>query len=148
MFFPCVSKKKLTQLQSSYNELENARNKATADLSDCDKKLTGLQSDLRLRDSELANLTSANKTRVSELEAQLADLRKNNNSMIDRMADLSVVSKAGAESNRNDGDRAAEQQLRVTSDLRSCRTGGPSGQRGSDRRQHPAEAPASQRPRG
>lgn len=94
----CVSKKKLTQLQSSYNELENARNKATADLSDCDRKLTGLQSDLRLRDSELATINGANKTRVSELEAQLADLRKNNNSMIDRMADLSIVSKAGAES--------------------------------------------------
>lgn len=90
----CVSKKKLTQLQSSYNELENARNKAVADLGDCDRKLTGLQSDLRTRDTDIAT----SKTRVSELEAQLADLRKNNNSLIDRMADLSVVSKAGAES--------------------------------------------------
>ena len=90
----CVSKKKLTQLQSSYNELENARNKAVADVADCDKKLTGLQSDLRTRDTDIAT----NKTRVSELEAQLADLRKNNNSLIDRMADLSIVSKAGAES--------------------------------------------------
>ncbi len=105
----CVSKKKLTQLQSSYNELENARNKAVADVADCDRKLTGLQSDLRTRDSDIAN----NKTRVSELEAQLADLRKNNNSLIDRMADLSIVSKAGAESIKKSLETLNEQTKQV-----------------------------------
>ncbi|KAB7729055.1 OmpA family protein [Rudanella paleaurantiibacter] len=105
----CVSKKKLTQLQSSYNELENARNKAVADLSDCDRKLTGLQSDLRTRDTDLAT----NKTRIAELESQLADLRKNNNSLIDRMADLSVVSKQGAESIKKSLEVLNEQTKQV-----------------------------------
>jgi chemotaxis protein MotB len=105
----CVSKKKLTQLQSSYSELENARNKAVADLSDCDRKVTGLQTDLRTRESDLAS----NKSRVSELEAQLADLRKNNNSLIDRMADLSVVSKAGAESIKKSLETLNEQTKQV-----------------------------------
>lgn len=105
----CVSKKKLTELQSRYTELETARNKAVADANECDRKLTGLQSDLRTRDTELAS----NKSRVSELEAQLADLRKNNNSLIDRMADLSVVSKQGAESIKKSLEVLNEQTKQV-----------------------------------
>ncbi len=109
----CVSKKKLTQLQASYNELEAARDKALAAANDCDKKVTGLQSDLRSRETELATNMAANKTRISELEAQLGDLRKNNNSLIDRMADLSVVSKQGAESIKKSLEVLNEQTKQV-----------------------------------
>jgi chemotaxis protein MotB len=109
----CVSKKKLTELQASYNELQTARDKAVAAANDCEKRVAGLQSDLRARETELASTSTANKARIAELEAQIADLRKNNNSLIDRMADLSVVSKQGAESIKKSLEVLNEQTKQV-----------------------------------
>lgn len=109
----CVSKKKLTELQASYNELQTARDKAVAAANDCEKRIAGLQSDLRARETELASTSTANKARIAELEAQIADLRKNNNSLIDRMADLSIVSKQGAESIKKSLEVLNEQTKQV-----------------------------------
>lgn len=94
MLSSCVGKKKLTDLQNRYNELESARSKAVADLADCDKKSADLNAQLRTKDGEI----QSRNTRIQELQSQIDDLKKNNNNLLDRMADLSIVSKQGAES--------------------------------------------------
>lgn len=90
----CVGKKKLADLQNRYNELESARTKAVTDLANCDKKVTDLNAQLRVKDSDI----QSRNTRIQELQTQIDDLKKNNNNLLDRMADLSIVSKQGAES--------------------------------------------------
>lgn len=90
----CAGKKKLAELQNRYNELESARTKAVADLGDCDKKVADLNGQLRTKDADI----QGRNTRIQELQAQIEDLKKNNSNLLDRMADLSIVSKQGAES--------------------------------------------------
>ena len=48
--------------------------------------------------SKLENELNSKKQEVTQLQQQLEYLKSNNSSLLDRMADLSVVSKAGAES--------------------------------------------------
>jgi chemotaxis protein MotB len=86
----CASKKKLAELQS----LKEANEKALADLRDCTTKTAELQTLLRGKDGDI----QARANRVAELEQQLDFLKKTNTNLLDRLSDLSVVSKAGAES--------------------------------------------------
>lgn len=88
------SKKQLATLKVQYSDLETARNKATADLDNCNKASADLQSSLNRKDTDL----DAQKKQVADLQAQVDFLKKTNTSVLDRMADLSIVTKAGAES--------------------------------------------------
>ncbi|MFT4031779.1 MAG: hypothetical protein QM669_05125, partial [Siphonobacter sp.] len=112
----CVSKKKAAGLQARINELtaENTKlsEKIRVDLADCQQKSASLQSQLDGRNSELASRVS----RVKELEEQLDYLKKTNANLLDRMADLSVVSKQGAESIRKSLE-AIDQQSKYIQNL-------------------------------
>ncbi|SDL74498.1 OmpA/MotB family protein [Siphonobacter aquaeclarae] len=94
----CVSKKKAAGLQAQVNDLktENARlsEKLRVELGDCQQKSASLQSQLDSKATELA----AKGNQVKELQDQLDYLKRTNSGLLDRMADLSVVSKQGAES--------------------------------------------------
>ncbi len=94
----CVSKKKARALQTQVNDLqaENSRlsERIRVELGDCQQKSASLQSQLDSRNSEL----SAKTARVKEVEDQLDYLKRTNAGLLDRMADLSIVSKQGAES--------------------------------------------------
>jgi len=86
---------KMAELQNRYNELESARSKAVADLWRLRQKIwLTWGGQLRTKDADI----QSRNTRIQELQAQIDDLRKNNNNLLDRMADLSIVSKQGAES--------------------------------------------------
>ena len=74
--------------------LQSAHEKTLADLSNCDKKTADLPSTIKSKDVDLANKV----TQVTDLQSQLDYLKKTNNNLLDRMSDLSVVSKQGAES--------------------------------------------------
>ncbi|HEV7347146.1 OmpA/MotB family protein [Telluribacter sp.] len=90
----CASKKKMLALETRANEIQLQLDKARADLNDCDTRTAGLNQTLKTREDELASRGA----RVKELEDQVDFLKRNNNQLLDRMSDLSVISKEGAES--------------------------------------------------
>lgn len=92
----CASKKKMLAMETKANEIQLQLDKARADLNDCDTRAAGLNQRLKTREDELASRSA----RVKELEDQMEFLKRNNNQLLDRMADLSVVTKEGAESIR------------------------------------------------
>jgi chemotaxis protein MotB len=90
----CASKKKMLAVQTERDQIQLQLDKARTDLSDCDGKVAKLNTDLRTAQTSL----EAGNARVKELQDQLDFLKKNNNALLDRMSDLSVISKEGAES--------------------------------------------------
>ncbi len=90
MLSSCNSKKRQAEIQS----LQEARDKAVASLNDCDQRTADLRSQLTAKDSD----TQAKTKQVNDLMAQVDYLKKTNTNLLDRMSDLSIVSKAGAES--------------------------------------------------
>jgi chemotaxis protein MotB len=90
----CASKKKLLSAQKQANEIQIQLDKARADLNDCDSRTASLNNELKTKNDEL---TSKN-AKLKELEDQVEFLKKNNNNLLDRMSDLSVISKEGSES--------------------------------------------------
>ena len=99
----CVGKKKYTAMRGKYDALKITYDKMATEIGNREKDkqslkqlLTDTKDQLRRKDEELEAL----RKKLSEMEGQLAYLRKTNNSLLDRLEDLSVVSKSGAESIR------------------------------------------------
>lgn len=90
----CASKKKLVSAQKQANEIQLQLDKTRADLNDCDSRTASLNNDIKLKNDELTSKTA----KLKELEDQIEFLKKNNNHLLDRMSDLSVISKEGSES--------------------------------------------------
>lgn len=90
MLSSCNSKKKLAEIKS----LQEARDKAVASLTDCDQRTADLRSQLSAKDNDLLGKDK----QVTDLQAQLDYMKKTNTNLLDRMSDLSIVSKSGAES--------------------------------------------------
>jgi len=86
----CASKKKLAEIKA----LKEANEKVLVELRDCTTKTADLQALLRSKDTDIQSRVA----RLAELEQQLDFLKKTNTNLLDRLSDLSVVSKAGAES--------------------------------------------------
>lgn len=90
MLASCNSKKRMAEIKS----LQDARDKAVASLNDCDQRTADLRTQLSAKDTDL---TGKNK-QLTDLQAQIDYLKKTNTNLLDRMSDLSIVSKSGAES--------------------------------------------------
>jgi chemotaxis protein MotB len=95
------NKKQIAQLQKDKADLQAMYDKSKADKADCDaqvarltKEIGDLQAQIKVKDGDLTNAQS----RLKSLEEELAFLKKNNTNLLDRLADLSVVNKDGAES--------------------------------------------------
>ncbi len=108
----CAGKKKLTALQDKANAIQLELDKTRTDLNDCDTRTAALNNDLKAKDNELA-LRDA---KVKELNDQVEFLKRNNTQLLDRMADLSVVTKEGAESIKRSME-TMNQQGRYIQDL-------------------------------
>ncbi len=94
----CVSKKKFQQLEEERNSIRTSHSKLEEDLKECERNKANQKSDydlrLNTRDSELA----AERSRSKSLEDQINNLQGSNKNLLDRLSDLSVISKSGAES--------------------------------------------------
>lgn len=90
MLSSCNSKKRLAEIKS----LQEARDKAVASLSDCDQRTADLRTQLAAKDTDLQSRDK----QASDLQAQIDYLKRTNTNLLDRMSDLSIVSKSGAES--------------------------------------------------
>lgn len=98
----CVSKKKLAESQAEYSTYkassENNLNRAKIENRDCEKAKTGLESELKTKNTELDSKSKQWVAQNKALEDQIDYLKKTNTNLLDRMSDLSIVSKSGAES--------------------------------------------------
>lgn len=94
----CVSKKKFQQLEEERNSIRTSHSKLEEDLKECERNKSSQKSDydlrLNTRDAELA----AERSRAKSLEDQINNLQGTNKNLLDRLSDLSVISKSGAES--------------------------------------------------
>ena len=90
MLASCNSKKRLAEIKT----LQEARDKAVASLNDCDQRTADLRTQLTAKDTDLQSKAK----QASDLQAQIDYLKKTNTNLLDRMSDLSIVSKSGAES--------------------------------------------------
>jgi chemotaxis protein MotB len=96
----CVTKKKYKELQNNYSKVQY----------DCEEQNRKLKDDLSRASAGLTEEKSKNRDLTSELDAaikrkkdledQLEFMKTTNTNLLDRLSDLSVVSKAGAESIR------------------------------------------------
>ena len=112
----CVSKKKFKQLQANHAlELDKAKASETACLLELDNLKRALQANekaLKEKEAELKlaqNNLDNSKTKEQELKSQLDYLRENNTQLLNRLSDLSVVNKAGAESIKKSLETMEEQ---------------------------------------
>ncbi len=112
MLGSCVSKKKALSLENEKSELQAALDKARTALSDCDTRATNLSSELKKKTDEV----EARNRRVKELEEQIDFLKQQNLQVLDRFSDLSIVTKAGAESIKKSME-TLNQQGRYIQDL-------------------------------
>jgi chemotaxis protein MotB len=112
----CVSKKKFTELENRHRETTAMLQKQ---VDDCRTEKSQLKSELDTRNSEVAGLRSdinARDGQLRNMEDQIAFLKQTNTNLLDRLADLSVVSKSGAESIRKSLE-ALNEQSRYIQDL-------------------------------
>lgn len=112
----CVSKKKYAALESQHQQI---RAQLERQLTDCQTEKDGLRKEVSLKDSEISGLKAqmvARDGQLQSLEEQVNFLKQTNTNLLDRLADLSVVSKSGAESIRKSLE-AINEQSRYIKDL-------------------------------
>ena len=106
----CNSKKRMAEIKA----LQDARDKAVASLNDCDQRTATLRTQLSAKDTDLQGRDK----QAADLQAQVDYLKKTNTNLLDRMSDLSIVSKSGAESIKKSLETLNE-QTKYTNNLNS-----------------------------
>jgi len=102
---------RLTELQTSSDQ---AASRAKSDLADCQSLTASLQGEIKKRDADLESKTAA----LKSIQEQLDYMKKTNTNLLDRLSDLSVINKSGAESIRKSLD-ALNEQGKYIKDLNS-----------------------------
>jgi chemotaxis protein MotB len=105
----CVTKKKFKQLEAN---AAATLDKVLAQEKQCQLDLENLRKELQEKDKELSlskNNLDNSKAKEQELGKQLDYLRENNTQLLNRLSDLSVVSKTGAESIKKSLETMEEQ---------------------------------------
>lgn len=94
----CVSKKKLTEAQKNLESLQATLNQTKQECETQNGALTrenaSLRDQLKTAQSDVAN----ERSKIKPLQDQIDFLKNTNTNLLERLSDLSVVSKAGAES--------------------------------------------------
>lgn len=118
LLFASCNKKQLAQLNKDKAELQALLDKNKADCDALTAKLNNDISDLRnqikLKDGDITN----ERAKLKALEDELAYLKRTNTNLLDRLSDLSIVSKDGAESIKKSLD-ALNRQSSYIQDLNS-----------------------------
>jgi len=109
MLASCVGKKKFNDLEASYDQAQMELEKTKKALDDCDEKAEMTSKDLAEAKNELSN----SKDKVKNLQEDLDYLKKTNTNLLDRLADLSIVNKEGAESIKRSLDAINKQSERI-----------------------------------
>lgn len=101
----CVSKKKFVDLEAAQSSLQTKYDNTTANLRGCEgdkddlnTKLENLQAQMTLSNSQFESQILAKDDKIGILSEELAFNKKTSTNLLDRLSDLSIVNKAGAES--------------------------------------------------
>ncbi len=109
LFGSCVAKKKLVESQARYADLSNKSEiqirELKADLNDSEKEGMALRAELKGKQVEIVNGANQLKLTVEQLEY----LKKTNTNLLDRLSELSVVNKTGAENMKKTLDALNDQ---------------------------------------
>ncbi len=117
----CVSQKKYTAVQQQLQSKEKAHDQLALELRNSQESIKELNSNLLNNQNELlvCNTKLSNEqSKVLSLEKQMAYYQNTNDNLLDRLSDLSVVSKSGAESIQR-SLQALNEQNRYIKDLTS-----------------------------
>jgi chemotaxis protein MotB len=90
----CVSKKKFQETLSMQEKLQMTLTQTQEDLRECEDEKSQLQTQIATTESELKSKTD----QMDLLNKQVENLKNTNTNLLDRLSDLSVINKAGAES--------------------------------------------------
>lgn len=115
----CVSSKKYKDLQS---EMENAKmslQKCNDNLATCETEKAKIAADCKSQVATLDAESKSKSSKIKSLEEQMEMLKKTNNNLLERLSDLSIVSKAGAESIKKSLD-ALNEKDRYIKDLNNA----------------------------
>jgi chemotaxis protein MotB len=112
----CVTKKKFVESQARFADLQSKTDtqikELKAELTDTEKQGLELRAELRGKQVELVN----NNNQLKLTQEQLDYLKKTNTNLLDRLSELSVVNKTGAENMKKTLD-ALNEQNRYIKDL-------------------------------
>jgi chemotaxis protein MotB len=105
----CVSKKKFVEMQDEYTTFKTTSrdniSKIKNDLKDRDKQIVAYEAATKTRNKEL----DIRAKHIKNLDEQIDFLRKTNSKLLDRMTNLTLMSKAGADSMRKSMETINEQ---------------------------------------
>jgi chemotaxis protein MotB len=105
----CVSKKKFVEMQEEYTTFKTTSrdniSKVKNDLKDRDKQLSAYEAATKTRNKELESRSK----HIKSLDEQIDFLKKTNSKLLDRMTNLTLMSKAGADSMRKSMETINEQ---------------------------------------
>lgn len=118
LLFASCNKKQLAQLNKDKAELQAMLDKNKADCDALAAKLNNdisdLKNQIKLKDGDISN----ERAKLKAMEDELAYLKRTNTNLLDRLSDLSIVSKDGAESIKKSLD-ALNRQSSYIQDLNS-----------------------------
>ncbi|WP_428666774.1 OmpA family protein [Runella sp.] len=118
VLFASCNKKQLAQLTKDKAELQALLDKNKADCDAVSAKLkndlSDLTNQLKMKDGDITN----ERAKLKAMEDELAYLKRTNTNLLDRLSDLSIVSKDGAESIKKSLD-ALNRQSSYIQDLNS-----------------------------
>ncbi|MFH1320100.1 MAG: OmpA family protein [Bacteroidota bacterium] len=114
----CVSNKKFIEMQGNRDKVQSSLNSVTVQFRDCEKQSAEYKTKLTNKDLELMN----ERSKVASLEQQLDYLKSTNTNVLDLLADLSVVSKKGADNIKKTLDFLHEQDKYIKDLTSSIRT--------------------------
>lgn len=81
-------------MESAKSSLQNCNNK----LSDCESEKSKMAMDYKNQMGKMESDAKSNMDKMKSMEEQMEMLKRTNTNLLDRLSDLSIVSKAGAES--------------------------------------------------
>lgn len=94
----CVSSKKHKTALGEIDELKSSLQKCKEAVADCMNSKDEVVVEYKSKINEITNQSNSKDTKIKTLEEQIDYLKKNNDNLLARLSDMSVVSKAGAES--------------------------------------------------
>lgn len=108
----CVGKKKYLALQESCGVIEVNYDRVQKELEECRSKTSVMQKEM----GSLESIVQSQKNQIALLESQLEEAKNTKTDLLDRLADLSVINKTGAESIQRSLE-AINEQNRYIKDL-------------------------------
>ncbi len=94
----CVSSKKYKALQDEMEKAKMTLQKCNDNLANCESEKSKMEAESKNALSKMESDAAMNQGKMKSLEEQMELLKKTNTNLLDRLSDLSVVNKSGAES--------------------------------------------------